>query len=166
MKKIKKEALEKLKAEIEERIDNFECLRFDGEQYALTVHPLFEDQRWTSFAMLLRPEDYEEDVIPQPGLYAEEEPVKPKARAVRRSRFVFRQVRERLANHYPFVKGQYDFSTKGFNLHTFRGCITRCFRGYNHVKNPALQQPIWPDYDCNIEQMDETTIRVHIWKKQ
>ena len=53
MKKIKKEALERIKAEIAEQIDNFDCLRFDAEQYAMTVHPKEDSDSWTGFAIVL-----------------------------------------------------------------------------------------------------------------
>ena len=165
MKQIKKEALERIKAEIEEQIDGFECLSLDSARRVFTVHPKVDSDSWTGFALILQPDDFEDEEIPQPGLFAEEEHVKAKTTAVRRSRFVFRQVKERLANHYPFLKGQYDFSTEGFNMNSFRSCVTRCFHGCKHLINPELQQPIWPEFDCNVEQLDEENIRVYIWRK-
>lgn len=166
MKKIKKEALERIKAEIAEQIDNFDCLRFDGEQYAMTVHPKEDSDRWTGFAIVLQPEDFELDDLDQPKLFQELAPIPPpKPSKARRDRFVFPVFARKMEKLYPFEKGVFDIDISGFNVSTARHAIARCFRGAPDVKNPTLARPMWPAFDCQIEQIDDATLRVHIFKR-
>ena len=165
--KVKAEAITALRGRFEERIKWLSEAEFNRDQVLASWEPE-ESKTLDVFVVALGSEDMEEiDCDAQPTLLSAPVPehVSNLRGKERRQMFCFRHVYRMLDGFYPFAEGSYVIPVGDRKISSVRSAAMRCFHGSNHIKDPELAKPIWPEFDASIEEIDGQTLKIHIWKK-